>query len=177
VEVNLKVSGKNDLKDVWILFAMDYDSIRRVFDRLATFRSQREISSSTQALLVHDRVGRTSIPISLIQLEFVVNKFSVPKIAQQLCVSVCTIHCHVISLYLLALHAAKCSKCFKTQETSTCKAILIHQITRVQYSHVRMSQSGVGPNGSMMRYLLSLRHRSFSVSCPQYLWHIDGRYI
>ena len=37
---------------------------------------------------------------------------------------------------------------------------------RVQYSHVRELQSRVDPDGSMMRQLLTLRRRSYSVRGP-----------
>ena len=52
---------------------------------------------------------------------------------------------------------------------------LFSQNIRVQYSHVRQSQSRVDPDGSMMTQLLTLRRRSYSVRGPQHLWHIDGK--
>ena len=176
-------------KDVLEYVALAYASIGRVIDRLTTFGGQSEVTSSTQALLALDgTVGRPSFQISPIQLEFLINnRFSVPQIAQLLGVSVSTIRCHMLSfnMSICATYsfmsdldgiASDMQQQFPSRGNRQMYGYLLSQNIRVQYSHVRESQSRVDPDGSMVRQLLTLRCRSYSVHGPQHLWHIDGHH-
>lgn len=53
---------------------------------------------------------------------------------------------------------------------------LLNHGMRVQFNHVRESQSQIDPEGSMMRRLQYLHRRCYSVHGPQHLWHVDGNH-
>ena len=47
---------------------------------------------------------------------------------------------------------------------------------RIQQSRIREIHRAVDPEGSLMRQLTTINRRTYSVSAPRALWHIDGNH-
>lgn len=144
-----------------------------------------------QALVVlRGNLGRPSFEIPLSQLKYLIEcRFSVPKIAQIMDVSVSTVR-RRMSAYNLSIRDTYSTLSdveldaivlqkqneFPNWGNRQMYGYLISRGIRVQFSRVRESQSRIDPEGSVMRRLQHLQHRSYSVRGPQHLWHIDGNH-
>lgn len=135
-------------------------------------------------------VGRPSYHISYEQLLYLIeNRFSVPKIADMLGVSVRTIHRRMNDYGLSIRDQYSCLSdqqldeivCAIQQQYPMCgnrqmQGFLLSYGYRVQQSRIRESQRRVDPNGAIIRQLNVLNRREYSVPAPLSLYHIDGHH-
>lgn len=135
-------------------------------------------------------VGRPRFSVSHEQLEFLVeNHFSVSQISQLLGVSVRTVERRLneygISIRatyanltdtelqeMVANYQANHPMCGNRQM----RGHLLSRGFRVQQQRIREAQRAVDPEGSIMRRLRTINRRTYQVSAPRSLWHIDGNH-
>jgi hypothetical protein len=136
--------------------------------------------------------GRPSFDIPMETLDGLLGKnFSVPEIAEMLCVSVRTIR-NRMSAYDLAVgsyytqltddeldqHVSDILRQFPNTGYKQMMGHLKSNGLRIGVTRVRESMMRIDPMGIMDRslQLRTIKRRKYTVPCPNALWHIDGHH-
>ena len=135
-------------------------------------------------------VGRPSYDISYEQFLYLIeNRFSVPRIADMLGVSVRTIRRRMDDYGLSIRNHYSCLSNQQLDEVvyviqqqfpmcgnRQMQGFLLSRGYKIQQSRIRETQRRVDPNGAIMRRLYVLNRREYSVPSPLSLYHIDGHH-
>ncbi len=193
------VSLESVYRELIILEAMTgpcvTESIYSVRRCLSTFNSAlelRRLSEGGFSFQIQPQqtgiVGRPAFLLSSEQLRFlIVNKFSVPQIADLLGLSVRTVRRRMTE-YGFTIRAQYSTMTDTELDTlvneiqtefPTCgnKQMLGHLLSkdhRIQQNRVRESQRRFDRNGTILRRLHVINRRRYSVPFPRSLYHIDG---
>ena len=169
------------------------DLIAQALLQLQTIKStvsRSNVSTYETAILRNGFVGRPRYYIPRSLLEFLLQKkFSVPKVASLLNVSVRTVRRRMeqyeifvhnlyssISDYDLDNLVRRIHQQFGSCGNRQTQGHLLAQGHRIQQSRIRESQRRVDPGGCLMRRLGTINRRKYNVNGPLALWHIDGNH-
>ncbi len=146
--------------------------------------------SNIPPLILSGRPGRPQFDVSEEQLTYLIeNNFTAPQMAKLVGVSLRTIE-RRMSAYGLSIRGrySDVTDAELEQVMSEIKSVhpqcgniqmkghLLSRGLRVQQRRIRETLRAVDPEGSIMRRLVTINRRKYSVPAPRWLWHIDGNH-